>query len=161
MSFGFPSATAGETISHVVEFKLQDVATATVRGEPITANALTSGYAAPPSLPLSGHLSRQRERVLGASGDDRCNSPAANTQLALVLAGDVFYDPDIADQTLAALRTLAETGADILIGDPFRDHLPQQHLALIARYAVADFASGGKTVTAGVFRLRRASTACS
>ncbi|MGV0878808.1 50S ribosomal protein L11 methyltransferase [Martelella sp. FLE1502] len=139
----------------------RDVAKATERGESFTANALTNRKAAPPSLPLSGHLSRQRERVLSASGDDRCNSPAANTQLALVLAGDVFYDPETADQTLAALRTLAETGADILIGDPFRDHLPQQHLALIARYDVTDFASGGQPVTAGVFRLLRASTACS
>ncbi|MGV0819251.1 hypothetical protein V6766_15250, partial [Martelella sp. AMO21009] len=111
--------------------------------------------------PLSGHLSRQRERVLGASGDNRDNSDASNREPAVVLAGDVFYDPDTADQTLAALRTLAETGADILIGDPFRAHLPQQHLALIARYAVADFASGGKPVTAGVFRPLRASTACS
>ena len=77
------------------------------------------------------------------------------------MAGDVFYDPDTADETLSALRMLAETGADILIGDPFRAHLPQHHLALTARYDVADFASGGKAVTAGVFRLRRASTACS
>ena len=98
---------------------------------------------------------------MGASGNAQCSSHAASPEPAVVLAGDVFYDPKTAEQTLAALSTLAETGADILIGDPFRDHLPQQHLALIARYDVADFASGGKAVTAGVFRLRRASTACS
>ncbi|MEO1985981.1 MAG: 50S ribosomal protein L11 methyltransferase [Martelella sp.] len=139
----------------------RDVAKATVRGESITANALTRRDAAPPSLPLSGHLSRQRERVLGASGNARCNAAASNPEPTVVLAGDVFYDPETAERTLAALIALAETGADILIGDPFRDHLPLHQLTLIARYEVADFASGGKPSAAGVFRLRRASTACS
>ena len=139
----------------------RDVAKATVRGESITANALTRRDAAPPSLPLSGHLSRQRERVMGARGDAQYSSHAANPEPAVVLAGDVFYDPKTAERTLATLNAFAETGADILIGDPFRDHLPLHELAVIARYDVADFASGGKAVTAGVFRLRRASTACS
>ena len=98
---------------------------------------------------------------MGASPDSQCNSPVANPEPAVVLAGDVFYDPKTAEQTLAALSTLAETGADILIGDPFRDHLPLHQLTLIARYEVADFASGGKPSAAGVFTLRRVSTACS
>ncbi|WP_085986545.1 class I SAM-dependent methyltransferase [Martelella mediterranea] len=139
----------------------RDVAKATERGESITANALTRRDAAPPSLPLSGHLSRQRERIVGASGNAQCSSHAANPEPAVVLAGDVLYDAGTAERTLATLDAFAETGADILIGDPFRAHLPQRHLALVARYEVADFASGGKAATAGVFRLRRVSTACS
>ncbi|WP_246710436.1 class I SAM-dependent methyltransferase [Martelella soudanensis] len=139
----------------------RDVAKATVRGESISANALTNEYAASPSLPLSGHLSRRRERVLGASPDAQCNSAAANPEPTVVLAGDVFYDPTTAGRTLANLRALAEAGANILIGDPFRAHLPERQLSLIARYEVADFASAGKTVAAGVFRPRQAWTACS
>jgi len=93
---------------------------------------------------------------MGASGDDRCSSTASNPEPAVVLAGDVFYDAGTADRALGNLKALAEAGAEILIGDPFRAHLPERQLSLIARYEVADYATGGKAVTAGVFRLRRA-----
>ncbi|WP_174801057.1 class I SAM-dependent methyltransferase [Martelella limonii] len=132
-----------------------------VRGETHPANAVATGYAASPSLPLSGHLSRRRERVSRASCKAECNAPAANPEPFVVMAGDVFYDARTAARTLENLNALADAGADILIGDPFRAHLPTEHLIPIARYAVTDFASRGKPVTAGVFRLRPASRACS
>ena len=80
---------------------------------------------------------------------------------AIVLAGDVFYDSKIADQTRATLEAFQTAGAEVLIGDPFRTHLPLSALSLIAHHNVTDFASGATQVPAGVFRLRRASTACS
>lgn len=69
----------------------------------------------------------------------------------IVLAGDVFYDAQVARQTLARLEQLAAGGAAVLVGDPFRRDLPTGRLTEIAGYTVPDM--GGGMVRAGVFRL--------
>ncbi len=71
----------------------------------------------------------------------------------LVLAGDVFYDAPTARTTLPALQALARKGAKVLVGDPFRRHLPLRTLEQIAEYAVPDMGSGAP-VRAAVFTLR-------
>lgn len=70
----------------------------------------------------------------------------------LVLAGDVFYDARTARTTLPRLRALAGEGADVLIGDPFRHHLPRGALEQIAEYAVPDM-GGATPLRAGIFTL--------
>ena len=53
-----------------------------------------------------------------------------------VLAGDIFYDRDIAARCLAWLEGWRERGADVLIGDPGRTYLPVDRLERLATYEV-------------------------
>jgi predicted nicotinamide N-methyase len=71
----------------------------------------------------------------------------------IVLAGDVFYDAEVAASTLPVLSAYAANGANVLVGDPFRAALPLSVLEQIAEYAVPDMGSGA-LVQAGVFALR-------
>lgn len=71
----------------------------------------------------------------------------------IVLAGDVFYDAEIAAAVRPALAALAENGATVVIGDPYRRDLPLDHLSPIADYLVPDMGGAGP-VRAGVFTLR-------
>ena len=54
----------------------------------------------------------------------------------VVLAGDIFYDRDIAARMEAWLRRLESRGARVLIGDPGRSYLPQERLVELAAYSV-------------------------
>ena len=53
-----------------------------------------------------------------------------------VLAGDIFYDRDIAGPMLAWLDALRRRGALVLIGDPGRSYLPLYRLEELAAYRV-------------------------
>jgi predicted nicotinamide N-methyase len=53
-----------------------------------------------------------------------------------VLAGDIFYQKDIADRVFAWLETLKADGVDVLIGDPGRTYLPADRLTRLATYEV-------------------------
>ena len=75
-------------------------------------------------------------------------------EVDLVLAGDVFYSPDVVAQTLPVLVELARDGVAVLVGDPFRRDLPLDRLDLVAEYAVPDM-GGNEPVRAGVFALRQ------
>ena len=55
---------------------------------------------------------------------------------ALVTAGDVFYDRSISTAMLEGLTALAEAGAEVLIGDPYRLFLPQDRLEPLASFDV-------------------------
>ena len=55
---------------------------------------------------------------------------------ALVLAGDVFYERSMAESFLAALQRAVAVGADVLIGDPYRQFLPRHSLIEVAEYDV-------------------------
>lgn len=76
-------------------------------------------------------------------------------QVDVILAGDVFYDPTVAQHTLPVLLASAERGITVLVGDPFRRDLPLDHLDLRAEYTVPDM-GGGAPVRAGIFALRPA-----
>lgn len=54
----------------------------------------------------------------------------------VVLAGDVFYDREMADRILPWLLTLAARGADVYCGDPGRSYLPRTRMEALATYAV-------------------------
>jgi predicted nicotinamide N-methyase len=54
----------------------------------------------------------------------------------VVLAGDVWYDADLADRMAPWLRTLAKRGAFVLTGDLGRAYLPAAGLTELCRYTV-------------------------
>ncbi|WP_136658104.1 methyltransferase [Nitratireductor sp. XY-223] len=54
----------------------------------------------------------------------------------VVLAGDVFYDRDLAEAVTPWFEMLARRGADVLIGDPGRAYCPRDRLEELAVYAV-------------------------
>jgi predicted nicotinamide N-methyase len=55
---------------------------------------------------------------------------------ALVTAGDVFYDRHISTAMLEGLTALAQAGAEVLIGDPYRSFLPQDRLEPLANFDI-------------------------
>ena len=58
----------------------------------------------------------------------------------VVLAGDVWYDQDLAERMGPWLRSLAARGADVLTGDLGRAYLPAAGLETLARYQVPTLA---------------------
>lgn len=78
--------------------------------------------------------------------------PAAD----VVLAGDLFYEADLAIRLTAFLDRCLAAGMDILIGDPWRAHLPRTRLKLLAQYEGGDFGDGDALRLNGVFAFRGA-----
>jgi len=54
----------------------------------------------------------------------------------LVLAGDVFYQRELAELALRFVRAAALAGADVLVADPGRAFVPAHSLTALARYDV-------------------------
>ena len=77
----------------------------------------------------------------------------------VVLAGDVFYQRQLAELALRFLRAAAGAGADVLVADPGRAFVPAASLTALARYQVPVLTAiedaPVKSVT--VYRLRRPS----
>ena len=71
----------------------------------------------------------------------------------LVLAGDVFYSPEVALRVIPFLDRCLAAGIDVLVGDPRRNDLPLSRLRLLAEYQVPDFgdAKGAANRPSGVF----------
>ncbi|MEU1590925.1 50S ribosomal protein L11 methyltransferase [Micromonospora sp. NPDC005710] len=77
---------------------------------------------------------RANDVAVDATGDDLLDS--ADAKVDLVVAGDVFYDRTMADRMLPFLQRAAASGADVLVGDPGRGHLPTDRLSVLADYPV-------------------------
>lgn len=71
----------------------------------------------------------------------------------VVLAGDVFYDKDVAARMLVFLDRCLAAGIAVFVGDPGRAHLPRGRLRTIAEYAVADVGDGAARTPAWVYGL--------
>lgn len=54
----------------------------------------------------------------------------------VVLAGDIFYQRDIAERLTPWFGVLARRGAEVLVGDPGRAYLPHDRLQKRAQYEV-------------------------
>ena len=54
----------------------------------------------------------------------------------VVLVGDMWYEPELAERMAPWLRTLVGRGALVLTGDPGRAHLPSTGMVELARYEV-------------------------
>jgi predicted nicotinamide N-methyase len=93
--------------------------------------------------------------AIATIGDDLTGGPPPRVDI--VLAGDVFYDPDLALRMTAFLDRCLAAGIDVLVGDPRRAHLPLSRLRLLAEYPVSDFGEGKRVATGigAVFVLER------
>jgi len=54
----------------------------------------------------------------------------------VLLAGDVFFDREMSARLVPWFTALAESGTDILVGDPGRSYLPRERLTLLDVYEV-------------------------
>jgi predicted nicotinamide N-methyase len=54
----------------------------------------------------------------------------------IVLAGDVFYDRELAGRLTPWFAALRRRGAEVLVGDPGRSYLPRDRLEALAVYQV-------------------------
>ncbi|GDY31954.1 class I SAM-dependent methyltransferase [Gandjariella thermophila] len=73
---------------------------------------------------------------LTASLDDVLADAGATVDADLVLAGDVFYDRDMAERVRPFLNRAHTRGATVLVGDPGRHYLPRAGLERLADYEV-------------------------
>ena len=62
----------------------------------------------------------------------------------VVLAGDTFYNAEVATQAAAFLGRCLDKGIDVLVGDPGRAFLPRERLELVAEYPGGDFGDGAQ-----------------
>lgn len=77
-----------------------------------------------------------------------------------MLAGDVFYAPEVAARVLPRLAGLAAQGALVLVGDPGRRDLPQDGLAPLAHYDLPDMGDPlGRLRRTRIYRLTSPATA--
>ncbi|WP_088622328.1 methyltransferase [Oceanicola sp. 22II-s10i] len=65
-------------------------------------------------------------------------APEALPEADIVLAGDVFYDPEVAEVATAVLNAYLSRGVPVLVGDIGRHCLPKTGLTELARYEVRD-----------------------
>lgn len=79
------------------------------------------------------------------------NGVAAELEADVILAGDVFYVPDVARTSLQLLKERVARGAVVLIGDPGRKDLPPG-LTMLATYPSKEVGSSS-AATASVFGL--------
>jgi predicted nicotinamide N-methyase len=54
----------------------------------------------------------------------------------VILAGDCWYDAELARRVLPWLKRAREQGIEVLVGDPGREHLPVDELVELAAYGV-------------------------
>jgi predicted nicotinamide N-methyase len=55
---------------------------------------------------------------------------------SVVLAGDLFYERELATRMLAFLNACNATGASVLVGDPQRAYFPKDRFEAVAEYRV-------------------------
>ncbi|MDR3474905.1 MAG: 50S ribosomal protein L11 methyltransferase [Devosia sp.] len=79
--------------------------------------------------------------VLAIGGDPTCGPIP---EVDIIVAGDVFYDPEVGERMLAFLDRSLAAGTEVLVGDPGRAFLPRQRLHQIAEYPVGDMGEAGK-----------------
>lgn len=68
-------------------------------------------------------------------------------EVDLILAGDVFYDPEPAARVEPFLARCRAAGVEVLVGDPRRAPLPLERLRVLAEYRFAETDSGAMRTT--------------
>ena len=84
------------------------------------------------AVALNAELNDVSVRWLG--GDLFSAGPPA---FDVILAGDVFYEQEMARRFLAYLQAARAAGADVLVGDPGRTYFPRDAFRRVAEYDVA------------------------
>ncbi|MBM2618691.1 methyltransferase [Actinoplanes sp. LDG1-06] len=74
----------------------------------------------------------------------------------VLLAGDVFYSPSVAEEMTQRLRAARRESAEVLVGDPGRGYFPERLFERVAEYAVPVPAAleEAETLVTGVWRMR-------
>jgi predicted nicotinamide N-methyase len=88
---------------------------------------------------------------IGPSDDELSDEPGD-----VVLAGDVFYSPTVAEQMTALLRKARRESADVLVGDPGRGYFPDRLFDRVAMYVVPvpTALEEAETLETGIWRMR-------
>ena len=83
------------------------------------------------AIRLNAHANGCRVTVIGRDVLDEA-PPDSN----VILAGDCWYDAELARRVLPWLRRACDQGIAVLVGDPGRQHLPVDELVELAAYDV-------------------------
>jgi predicted nicotinamide N-methyase len=83
------------------------------------------------AIRLNGRANGSRLTVIGRDVLDEA-PPDAD----VILAGDCWYDAELARRVLPWLRRARDRGIEVLVGDPGRQHLPVAELVELAAYDV-------------------------
>jgi predicted nicotinamide N-methyase len=108
------------------------IAAAKARAKEVTA-ADTDRYAV---IAMRLNAEANAARILPVFGDLTEGPPP---KVDIVLIGDLFYAPDLAERALAFAERCARSNIAVLVGDPGRAFLPRSRLDLLAEYAGPDF----------------------
>jgi predicted nicotinamide N-methyase len=84
--------------------------------------------------------------TLTVTGDDLTAGPPPDVHVVAV--GDLFYEQALAERVTAFLDRCLAAGIEVLIGDPYRAHLPLQRLRLLAEYQTPDVGGSRNAATA-------------
>ncbi|WP_245308818.1 50S ribosomal protein L11 methyltransferase [Aurantimonas sp. 22II-16-19i] len=130
-----PEAAAGRS---VVDFAsgsgLVAIAALMAGAASVTAADIDPFAAAALKLNLALNVAAGAPRgSIGFRGDDLVGRPV---EANLVLAGDVFYDRDMARAVTPWFDALVRNGVAVLVGDPGRAYLPRERLDRLAEYEV-------------------------
>lgn len=74
--------------------------------------------------------------VVATSAEDWLAGPPGAPEADVVIAGDVCYEREMSVQALAWLRSHANAGRLVLLGDPGRNYFSAQGLEELARYEI-------------------------
>ena len=107
-----------------------------------------------PVAGLAAQLNAEANALSGLESVTR-DLVGLTTPADVVLAGDVFYDPAVAQRGLTWLRTLAREGRTVLLGDPGRGFVDLASLEMIATFRCGrdGDVTGDDLRDTGVFRL--------
>jgi predicted nicotinamide N-methyase len=106
-------------------------AVAALRAGAVAVTAADLDRFAAAAIELNAKANRQRIAVhLGDVLDDE------PPDVDVVLAGDCWYDADLAARVLPWLQRVRDRGIDVLVGDPGRRYLPAAELVALATYDV-------------------------
>ncbi|MEJ2852247.1 MULTISPECIES: class I SAM-dependent methyltransferase [unclassified Saccharothrix] len=124
-----PRTTAGRTVLDLATGSgLVAIAAARTGATHVTANDVD---------PLAGEAATRNAHANHVTITvDVADLLDTDTDHDVVLAGDVFYDRDMAARVLPFLHRAHTRGALVLIGDPGRTHLPRTGLTHLATHDV-------------------------
>lgn len=98
------------------------------------AASVTANDICPYALTAIALNARVNQVAVTVQAGDVLNTDGGDAEV--VLAGDVFYSPELAGRMLRLFQRATARGARVLIGDPGRDHLPLHQLHVLASYPV-------------------------
>jgi predicted nicotinamide N-methyase len=100
----------------------------------VGAAAATAVDVDPFAVAVIGRNARANDVRLSVIGRDILDEAAPDVDV--ILAGDCWYEPELAARVLPWLRRAQVAGIDVVVGDPDRRYLPVDALVELASYAV-------------------------